>query len=419
VAAFLCVALVSSLPAGRVPRAAAVEPGEVITAANVDLVADQVSPAVLWCIRHGMNLNIVPHKKIVLPKAYIAATEKYSGQVKLGDDHLTLEGYVAGQPFPNLDLNDPDVANKLMWNYYYRAYFTDDYAWRNFAADTGPVTDKGLEIERRYTIRDNGRLYFNGRLFVDPKPELPNPERIRYKELTGPILAPLDLKGAGQLNYRFLDLDKQDRTWLYLPALRRVRRLSSAQRSDSVFGQDTDVDSYMGYAGNIAWMTWRYLGKKTMLGSYHSQHSPVQWCPSPGDFAFCDDWEPRETYIVEGVSKLPQYAFSKRVLHIDAETYSVIYSDAYDRGGRLWKVWINQWRAADRASSNPDVTVYPDEQLFNPSFMMVDLQLSHATRSWTPTENSRTGEEEFFNVGEKAGIPESYYTVSHLIEAGR
>ena len=64
--------------------------------------------------------------------------------------------------------------------------------------------------------------------------------------------------------------------------------------------------------------------------------------------------------------------------------------------------------------------MYPDEQLFTPGFIMVDLQLSHATRSWTPTENSVTGEEEFFNVGgEKSGVPDSYFSVSHLVEAGR
>jgi hypothetical protein len=413
-----CVAAGLLLLAGG--RVVAVGPGDVITAEKADLVAEQVSPAVLWCVRHGMNLSIVAHKQIVLPKAYTEATERFAGQVKLSSDGLRIDGYVAGQPFPNLDTNDPALAAKIMWNYYYRGYFTDDYTWRNFEADTGPITNNGLQIERHYVIRDNGRLYFKGRLYVDPKPELPNPEGIHYKEITGPILSPLDLKGAGQLNYRFLDLDQHDRTWLYLPSLRRVRRLSSAQRSDSVFGQDTDVDSYMGYAGNIGWMTWSYLGQKTMLAPYHAQHSPVQFCPPPGDFGFCDNWEPREAYILEGVSKLPQYAFSKRVLFIDKETYTVLYSDLYDRGGRLWKVWINDWRAADRASSHPGVTVYPDEQLFNPAFIMVDLQLNHATRSWTPTANSATGEEEFFNVGgEKSGIPEASFAMSHLIEAGR
>ncbi len=39
-------------------------------------------------------------------------------------------------------------------------------------------------------------------------------------------------------SYRYLDPDKQDDSWLYLPSLRRVRRLSAAQRSDALFGQD-------------------------------------------------------------------------------------------------------------------------------------------------------------------------------------
>lgn len=406
--------------AGIATQGAAQLPANSVTVANADSVVAQVSPGVLWCIQHGMNLTLGPYKGIALPAAYVAATRQYAGQVRLADNGTRLEGYVAGMPFPSIDTNDPDLATKIMWNYYYRPYFTDDYTWRNFAADTGPLNDgRGMSIERSYTVRHFGRLFYNGRLYVDPKPELPNPERIRYKELTGPIITPLDLKGIGSLSYRFLDLNEQDRTWLYMPTLRRVRRLSAAQRSDSVFGQDTDLDSYYGYSGNIAWMSWRFLGEKQMLGAFHT-HSPVQWCAGNGDFAFCDVWEPRQVYIVEGISKLPQYAYSKRILYIDKETYSVLYMDAYDHAGALWKLWINQWRTVDRASGSRDVTVYPDEQLFNPSFIMVDVQLRHATRSWTPTAASTNGEEEFFNVGsEKAGIPESYYEVSHLIEAGR
>jgi len=398
----------------------AVEPGEVITAANAERIADQVSPGVMWCIQHGMNLTVAPYKKIELPKAYVTATEQYSGQVHLSKDGTNLEGYVAGEPFPTIDPSDPAAAIKIMWNYYYRPYYSDDYLWRNFLADTGPLAETGLTIERRYLIQQNARLFFNGRLYVDPKPELPNPQKLRFKELTGPVLEPLDLKGVGQLGYRYLDPGEADDTWLYLPTLRRVRRVSSAQRSDSVFGQDIDADSYAGYSGSIAWGTWRFLGEKTMLGVFHARHSPVQWCPGAGDFAFCDDWEPRKVYVVEGASSLPQYAYSKRVLYIDQETMWVLYMDAYDRAGNLWKTLINQWRSVDRPSSNPSVTVYPDEQLFNPSFIMVDIQLQHATRSWTPTEHSPTGEEEFFNVGsEKTGIRESHFAIGYLTGSSR
>jgi hypothetical protein len=417
----LFVSAVLLLQVGVSPGVRALGPGDTVTAQNVDTVADQLSPGMVWCVKHGMNLKLVPHKQIVQPKAYVEATEKYAGQATLAENGLRVDGYVAGMPFPKVDPNDPSFVMKLMWNYYYRPYFTDDYTWRNFAADTGVIKDEApMEVERHYTMRHFGRLFYNGRIYVDPKPELPNPERVRYKELNGPVLEPMDLKGVGVLSYRFLDIEQQDYTWLYTPTLRRVRRLSTAQRSDSVFGQDTDVDSYMAYSGNIAWMTWRYLGEKTMLGNFHSEHSPAEWCPGRGDFAFCDVWEPRQTYIVEGVSKLPQYAYSKRILYIDKETMSALYMDAYDHGGQLWKMWINQWRAVKRASENPNVTVYPDEQLFNPSFMMIDVQLQHATRSWTPQKSSPTGEEELFNVGAgKAGIPESFYSVAHLIEAGR
>src|SRR3990172_9812156 len=98
-------------------------------------------------------------------------------------------------------------------------------------------------------------MYYAGRLYVDPKPVLPNREGFRYKEIIGPFMEPLDLKGVNTLNYRHMDPDQQDDTWLYLPSLRRVRLLSTAQRSDAILGQDIDIDSNYGYSGNPVWMT--------------------------------------------------------------------------------------------------------------------------------------------------------------------
>jgi len=94
--------------------------GDVITAANVDQAKELISPGIEWCVRHGWPLKIVETKKIEWPKAYKDATEKYSPQVKLAPDGLTLQSYVAGQPFPKVDANDPQVATKIMWNYEYR-----------------------------------------------------------------------------------------------------------------------------------------------------------------------------------------------------------------------------------------------------------------------------------------------------------
>ena len=135
------------------PARADVQPGDVITKANVDKVKDLISPGVEWCVKHGMTMKIVPYKKVEWDKAYREATEKYGGQVKLAPDGRSLIGHVAGMPFPNIDPNDPQIALKIMWNFDYKPYATDDVDLRNFDADTGPVSDSGpMQIERHFLL---------------------------------------------------------------------------------------------------------------------------------------------------------------------------------------------------------------------------------------------------------------------------
>jgi len=106
---------------------------------------------------------------------------------------------------------------------------------------------------------------------------VPNNEGYRYKESLHPILEPFDLKGVGFVAYRYIDPQRQDDTWLYLPQIRRVRRMSSAQRSDALFGQDSDVDSYNGYNGHIAWNEYKLLGEMVTLATLHARNFPVKW----------------------------------------------------------------------------------------------------------------------------------------------
>src|SRR5262245_42332173 len=310
----LALALVSSaLLIG--PARADVSPGDKIDASNVDKIKNLISPGLEWCIKWGFPITITETKKVEWPQAYKEATEKYAPQVKLSKDGLTVENYVAGQPFPSLDPKDPQFAIKIMWNYEYGfANGIDDTDLRNFDADTGAIAQGGpMNVERHFLLDHFRRLFWTGRLYVEPKPTKPNPNGYRVQQGLYPILEPFDLKGVGALGQRYTDSAKQDDSWLYLPSLRRVRRLSTAQRSDALFGQDTDVDSYYGYAGHIAWMEWKFLGEQDVLCACHGKHLPVKW-DDKVDWAFDEVWEKRRAYVIEGVSKLPQYAYGKRVI---------------------------------------------------------------------------------------------------------
>lgn len=416
---WICTAL-TTLLIGMAPAGARgdVKDGDLITKDNAAAVTDLVSPGIMWCIKHGLQIKVAPYKRIEWNQAYKEATEKFSQQVKLAPDGRSVIGHVAGLPFPNLDPNDPKLALKIMFNYDFKPFVTDDVDLRNFDADTGPIGTGPMRVERHYILDHMRALIYTARLYVDPKPELkPNPDKARAKSSVHPIIEPYDLKGIGMTTIRYQDPDRQDDTWLYLPSLRRVRRMSSAQRSDSIFGQDTDIDSYGGYAGQIAWFDWKYLGEKTQLAAFHAQNFPVKYCPGSGDFVFCDVWEKRPMYVLEGIPKQEQYVYGKRVLYIDKETFLISYSDIYDKTGALWKVWINEWAFRKRSMPNGG-DEYPDEMPFSPSVSMVDIQMDHATRTALPSARIPGEQGWYFNAGAKTGLNEEFFTIAHLIGSG-
>ncbi len=396
-----------------------VQPGDVITRANAAQVRDLVSPALFWCVEHGLPMRIVATKPVTWPPRYREATEKYSSQVKLSADGLRLEGYVAGAPFPHVDDGDPMRATKLVWDYNYKPINNDDFDLRNFDADTGSISDRRpMDVERHYVIEHFRRLWYVNRLYVEPKPVLPNSEGLAYKETLHPLDEPFDLKGVGITYHRFLDPAQQDEIWLYFPTLRRVRRLSTAQRSDALLSQDTDLDSYYGYSGQPGWMEWKYLGERELLAVRHAEHFPVKWADPPADWAFDDVWEKIRVWVVEGVSRVSEYGYSKRVLFIDQDNYTIPYTDLYDRGGELWKIWINDVDYATKPFASATTAVYPFEQPFAPAILMVDVQLAHATRAALPSPAFPGEEGWYYNMGARSGTTEDAFTIAELIKTG-
>lgn len=402
------------------PLAAAPMPGDLITSERLADADGLLTPGVEWCVRRGLIVRVGETRAIPAPAAYREATERHAPQVRLASDDLTLQNYVAGLPFPTIDPNDPQAAVKVMWNAAYKWLATDDLDARDFSADAGPIGQHGagMRVERHFQLGFLRRLFYNGRLYVDPKPERPNPDGIRYRESLHPVVEPLDLRGVGMTSVRYIAPQRPDESWLYLPHLRRVRRLSNAQRSDALFNQDIDTDSYFGYSGHIGWMDWKFLGERTVLAPMHGTHYPVEWGQGSSDFAFDDVWEPRRVYVIEGTSRLPQYAYSKRVLFVDAETFVVALSDIYDHNGQLWKVWLNLFSYRREAFPGAAVT-YPDDMAFSPAVVMVDVNADHVTRVALPSRTSKGAEGWYFNQGDRQGLTEDWFKISSLIQAAQ
>lgn len=394
-------------------------PGTVVSAANMDRWKHTLGPAIQWAVSRGATLPVIAPTPAPQEPFRAEATKRYSPQVTLAPDKNSMRNYVAGIPFPLVTEDDPDVAIKMMFNLEARLV-VDDTAVRNFSCDTGAIDPKeGLQTERHYVIDAFRRLFYVSRFHIDPKPTWPTPDGVRYREMLGALHEPFDLKGAGFTYIRYLDPGRHDDSWLYFPQLKRVRRLSTAQRSEGVFGQDVDLDSYAGYAGNPAWSHWTFLGKKTVLGVMHAENLPAKYQKSPADFFPDDVWEPREVYVLLAVSRLGGYNFGQRVLYLDRESLFIPYTEIYDLKGALWKGLVQTWKFGREPIKGAKRARYDYDQFYIPTLSMFDIQQNHVTRCMLPSPDEPGEEGWYFNVGDREGTTEEVFSVTHFIESGR
>ena len=367
-------------------------PGTVLTKAEIAQAKPWLSPGVEWCLRNGMKIEVGATEPVHPPREYLEATEKYASQTRLSADGRSVENYVAGLPFPIIDPNDAQAGSKVMWNFEYSWFYTDDVSLDNFAATTGAVDEHGaVSLERLIVMSHYKRLKYTGRLFVDPKPTWKTSDNRRYAEILSPVIEPYDLKGVGTLYYRYNNPDQSDDTFTYLPSLRRVRRYSTTERSLGQFGTDFDIDSYAAYSGQISWTDWKYLGEREVLVPVHTRDYP----PSMPLERFAPDdlWEKRKVHVVEGTSRLPQYAYSKRTLYVDKEFWRSPIEDIYDHRGQLWKVLIDFFSFRPKAFEGAKLASYGYDAGFMPYEIIVDVQAHHSSSSIQPLASRYQGEE--------------------------
>lgn len=394
-------------------------PGTVVETSNLERWQDFISPSIAWVVRRGAKLRVVANETLEMEPVRAEATQRYSPQVRLSDDKTHMVNYVAGIPFPFVQTDDPDAGIKMILNWDNRIV-NDDFDIRNFGCVTGSFgSNTGIEVERDYLTGHFRRLYYASRFYNEPAPTWPNPEGIRYREMLHPVIEPFDLKGAGFTYNRFQDPQRQDDSWLYFPQTKRVRRLSTAQRSEGVFGQDIDLDSYGGYGGNPSWTSWRLLGTKTIIASMNGENIPSKWLPPPNDFMHDDVWQPRDVWVLEGRSRLNGYAFGSRVIYIDRESFLIPYTEIFDLDGRLWKGLVQNWTYRDKMRPDSEYEVGYKRFVLS-STEMFDMQLNHATRCQFPHQDFAGKEDGWYlNHGDAEGTTESVFDVASIIGEGR
>lgn len=421
--------LAGSLALFSTPADAGVKPGDVISKSNASQVQDLLSPGNYILVQQGMQMNIIPTSKLDWPPPFRTATEKYSPQVVLNPDG-TLKNYVAGQPFPLLDPNDPQIATKLMWNFSFRPLYTDDADLRFPEIASYVGASKDLEPLSYFTV-GHFAFYNNiGRIEVPPVPISPDfkASGIRYKFAFYPFLEPAGLRGYGLIRDRSMDPKIEDNSWVFNPQTRRVRRQSPEILADAIGGlpgfsggggggygggagvgtgggstnvNTIDPDSYFGFAAKVEDFTYKYLGEKQMLACVHAKFSPETACPSDSGHSICpEDWEMRHVYIVEADEKRGHsFSIPKRIFYIDSEGWLITASDQYGIDGKLWKTLVLYNTYRDRPIPDAQIAIYPYKRIFQLGLVDANVQDRSSTVVFMPGRHSPERECWYIDMG--------------------
>jgi hypothetical protein len=121
---------------------------------------------------------------------------------------------------------------------------------------------------------------------------------------------PADVKGTGFLSWEYDDPSKDDDRWLYLPALKKVRRISGSSKNDYFMGSDFTYDD---------------MGGRSVDDDTHTLMKE-------------EATDQRLCWVVQSVPREKNAMYARVIRWIDKESLLPVKAEYYDKKGNLLKV---------------------------------------------------------------------------------
>lgn len=332
---YFLIIVLFGLPAGLFAKE--IKPGVTINRENLDQYLPEMEksmdPGNYLLAVHGLQRGVItmPILKTRVypqPQPFYDITTKRQVEARVGPNN-ELIGWEAGIPFL-----DPKTGAEAVWNLD-RKCGAIDQATANFNMSLHGASGK---LEREYKDWYWGAYYYIGRVVIPPIPRVPdNEKKIHFKEYS--VLSyPFDVKGFSTLRTRYEDVFIPDDVFAYIPAIRRMRRLTGRDVCDPMAGSDVIYDDFEGFRQKITPKMTFKLNRRKLLFPVHVEKVP------PFDYHTSDipqvDWEFRDVYEIIISPNDSEYIYGRRVIYSDVQRkfFGIPYATlSYDMEGRLWR----------------------------------------------------------------------------------
>lgn len=335
-----------------------VKTGDLITAANVDLVKNLLPQISYKQVKEmGRRIRIVPtttDMTKMFPAEYLEATLRNSGKAKLDNDGnvWTSDGkpWIGGNPFPDAKSALEVYQNlTLSWG----RYDNSTFAIKDF--DIGPDGNLAYQYDFLWFEENvTGRIGGPG-IYAGPKHE----GKLRYNTVY--FTGPTDVRGTGYLSTWLYDQRKFPELVGYVPAFKRVRKFPTNQRFEPLVAGMTFYLSDAWAAGDptLTWGNYKIIERKPMLGpvsqNWHGDRD--NWTPPTHGgaqgktfFEFNMELVP-ETIVIEAEPiGYPRAPVGKKRVWIDVRNMHFIGYETHDRRGEPLKNYEIAWSLFEKGN---------------------------------------------------------------------
>jgi hypothetical protein len=317
---------------GYIDPFAAEKPLFTITKADAEKYKDHLTAGQIALLNKYANFKmpVYPtHRTAAYPKAVTDKVKEQATKVELqGFGMANVGGTTVPFPFPKSGI-------EVIWNHDVR--YLGGGLFRTIASF--PVRANGSTFE----IKSDEMRIFSQNM------DKPDDNRLLY--FRGALLTPATLTGTVILVHEPLDQVKEKRSsWIYNSGQRRVRRAPDLAYDSITDGTEgmRYTDQYDAYNGAPDRYDYKLLGKKEIYipyNAYKLADKKVKYTEiiQPGTInSDLMRYELHRVWVVDATLKpTEKHSFGRRTFYVDEDSWSIVWEDAYDTRGNLWRVGMH------------------------------------------------------------------------------
>ncbi len=283
------------------------------------------------------EFEIIPTRQFYCNLPAIEATKRNLGKTKLDNNgYIVPRTWEGGIPFPRP--SGEFKAQQVFYNFFTRsnAY---NMCWSIPAISMG--FDRNLKIDK-YSKTEVAKISWKGRTLFQPfgwfdKRAEKNNEWCSYGYN---MYEPRTNRGTIMVRMFYDDPERADPSMIYIPSLRRIRKMSATDTQDPT--GDLCYDDQNMFLGKISPNKHSYkfeiIAEREYLLHY-GYGSCKTWVDSKNGYEIRGvTFMRRPTYVLQMAQMDRNYIYSKRVYYIDKEIFDCGLNDNYDQKGQLYRM---------------------------------------------------------------------------------